>query len=139
MQNEKIIISDINKFEKIKNEFKKNGLEKIHVIADFDGTLTKTNINKDGKDPSIISLLRSEKYNYLGQEYSDKAKKLFEEYHPIEIDNSLDIKFRKQKMDEWWEKHLNLLIESKLKFEHIEKVSLGGTIKLKDGDRKSVV
>lgn len=136
MQNEKIIISDINKFKNIKTEFKKDGLEKIHVIADFDGTLTKTNINKDVKDPSIISLLRSEKYNYLGQEYSDKAKKLFEEYHPIEIDNFLDIKFRKQKMDEWWSKHLNLLIESKLKFEHIEKVSLGGTIKLKDGCRE---
>jgi len=132
---DKIIISDLEKFNKIKNNFIKDGIDKIHIIADFDGTLTKTNINKDGEDPSIISLLRSEKYNYLGEDYSNKAKELFNEYHPIEMDNSLDIKFRKQKMDEWWEKHLNLLIESKLKFEHIEKVALCGVIQLKDGCR----
>ena len=132
---DKIIISDLEKFNNIKDSFIKDGIDKIHIIADFDGTLTKTNINKDGKDPSIISLLRSEKYNYLGDDYSNKAKILFEEYHPIEIDSSLDLSFRKNKMSEWWKKHLELLIESKLKFEHIEKVALCGAIQLKDGCR----
>ena len=132
---DKIIISDLEKFNNIKDSFIKDGIDRIHIIADFDGTLTKTNINKDGKDPSIISLLRSEKYNYLGDDYSNKAKILFEEYHPIEIDSSLDLSFRKNKMSEWWKKHLELLIESKLKFEHIEKVALCGAIQLKDGCR----
>lgn len=133
MNSKNIIISDIEKFNKLKSNFIKDGIDNLHVIADFDGTLTKTNIDKKIREPSIISLLRSEKYNYLGDDYSNKAKKLFNEYHPIETDSSLDINFRKQKMKEWWEKHLNLLIDSKLKFEHIEKVALCGAIQLKDG------
>ena len=128
---QEILFSDLEKFEEIKKNFINEGLDKVHIITDFDGTLTKANY--DGiKRPSIISILRSKEFNYLGDEYQNKAHALYDTYHPIEIDDSLELSFRKQKMDEWWKAHLDLLIESGLKFEHIEKVANSGVIQLKD-------
>ena len=127
---QRVIISNQDKFEQIKANFIKDRLDLVHIITDFDGTLTKANYNET-KRPSIISVLRDDE-NYLGKEYTIKAHKEYDTYHPIEINNSLDINFRKQKMDEWWKVHLNLLIESKLKFEHIEKVANSGIIELKN-------
>ena len=128
---QKIIISNQERFEQIKSNFIKDGLELVHIITDFDGTLTKANYN-GAKRPSIISVLRSKEFNYLGDEYQIKAHELFDKYHPIEVDESLSIEFRKQKMDEWWKAHLDLLIKSKLQFEHIEKVANSGIIELKN-------
>ena len=132
MDQNKIIISNKKKFETIKQNFIKDSLSNIHIIADFDGTLTKTNLPGE-KFLSIIHLLRSKKYNYLSDDYKQKAEALFAKYHPIEVDSSLDLKFKKQMMEEWWVAHFNLLIESKLKLEYIEKVCMGGDILLKDG------
>lgn len=132
MDEEKIIIKNKERFEKIKANFIKDGLKNIHVITDFDGTLTKTNV--PGKEyMSIIHLLRLKKYNYLGEEYAKQANKLFEIYHPAEIDVNMTMELKKEKMTEWWKAHLDLLIESKLKQEHIEKVCLSGVLELKEG------
>jgi len=128
---QKIIIVNKEKFEQTKNNFIKDGLDLIHIITDFDGTLTKANYNGT-KRPSIISILRSKEFNYLGDEYQAKAHQLFDQYHPIEINESLNMEFRKQKMDEWWKAHLNLLMEYGLKFEHIEKVANSGIIEMKN-------
>ena len=130
-----IIISDQEKFKQIKNNFIKDGLDLVHIITDFDGTLTKAN-NHGIKRPSILSVLRSKEFNYLGDEYQIKAQELFNKYHPIEINEELGLLFRKEKMDEWWKAHLSLLIESNLKFEHIEKVANSGIIELKDNCRE---
>ncbi len=130
--NQKIIISNPKYFEEVKKYFIKDGLNLIHILTDFDGTLTKANY-KGIKRPSIISVLRSKEFNYLGDNYQIKANKLFNKYHPIEIDQNLDMKFKKEKMDEWWKAHFDLLIKSKLKFEHIEKVAKSGIIELKKG------
>ena len=49
---ENIVISNQN-LEKIKKEIKKDGKNSIHVLADFDRTLTKTFVNKR-KIPKIV-------------------------------------------------------------------------------------
>jgi len=94
--------------QKIK-EIKSQGLNKLHVVSDFDRTLTKSFYN--GKRlPSAISLIREG--GYLTEDYPKKAFALFDKYHPIEIDDSLDYDFRFNKMQEWWETHEKLLIKS---------------------------
>lgn len=127
---ENIIIPDPEKVEEICNKIISGGKEKLHILADFDRTLTKAFV-KGEKTPSVISVLRNE--NYLSEEYSKKAKELANHYHPIEIDPALTISVKKRKMQEWWEKHFELLIESKLNKKNIEKVIDDGKIEFREG------
>lgn len=89
-------------------EIKSQGLNKLHVVSDFDRTLTKCFLN--GKISSPIALIREG--GYLAKDYSKKAFALFNKFHPIEINNLLDYEFRFNKMQEWWETHEKLLIKS---------------------------
>jgi len=96
--------------DKIKR-IKKQGLNKLHVVSDFDRTLTRATYNGK-KTPSGIALIRQG--GYLSSDYPKKAFALFDKYHPIEIDESLDYQYRYNMMQEWWEEHEKLLIESKM-------------------------
>lgn len=127
---ENIIIPHQEYTEKIISKIISQGKENLHVLADFDRTLTKAYVNGE-KTPSIISVLRNE--NYLSEEYSKKAKELANYYHPIEIDPALSLKVKKKKMKEWWEKHFELLIESKLNKNHLEKVITQNKIEFRKG------
>jgi len=95
-------------FEKIKKLMSYQKKEKIQVITDFDRTLTKA-FYKDEKAPSIIAYLRNRKY--LVEDYPKKAHDLFNKYHPIEIDPDYPLDRKREKMQEWWEKHFKLLID----------------------------
>ena len=94
--------------KKIK-EIKTQGFNKLHIVSDFDRTLTKCFF--DGKKiPSVIALIREG--GYLTKDYPEKAFALFDKYNPIELDNSLDYDYRFEKMQEWWETHEKLLVKS---------------------------
>nr|MDD3719782.1 hypothetical protein [Candidatus Gracilibacteria bacterium] len=131
MQN--IIISNQAKFNEIISNFKSGGFDKIHILSDFDKTLTKAfSIRNDGKvRQSLISVLRSE--GYLGEEYSKKAYELYDYYHPIEIDSILSLNEKKKEMTTWWIKHLDLLVKSNLHKKDIEKVIYSDLIDFRDG------
>jgi 5'-nucleotidase len=96
-----------NKIEKIKEQ----GLNKLHIVSDFDRTLTRATYNAK-KIPSGIALVRQG--DYLSNKYPQKAFTLFNKYHPIEIDENLDYQYRCNKMQEWWEEHEKLLVKSKM-------------------------
>jgi 5'-nucleotidase len=127
---ENIIIPNPENLEKTQDKIISEGAENFHVLADFDRTLTKAFVNGE-KTPSIISVLRNE--NYLSEEYSLKAKELANYYHPIEIDSALSIKVKKKKMQEWWEKHFDLLIKSGLNKNNIKRVIEEGKIEFREG------
>lgn len=130
MQN--IIISNPQKFDEIISNFNKWWLDKLHVLSDFDKTLTKAfSSSNDWKvRPSLISVLRSEWY--LWEEYSKKAYELYDFYHPIEIDPNIDIEKKKQEMTTWWLKHLDLLVTSKLHKTDVEKVIYSWLVEFRD-------
>ena len=125
-----IVISNSVELEKVKKAILEQGKDKIHVLADFDRTLTKAFVN-DKKILSIISLLRDE--NYLSSEYSEKAKALANKYHPIEIDLSIPFEEKKKAMHDWWTSHFKLLIKSGLNKKHLEKVIENGNIQFRQG------
>jgi 5'-nucleotidase len=127
---ENLIILNQENVEKIQNKIISEGKENLHVLADFDRTLTKAFLNGE-KTPSIISVLRNE--NYLSEEYSIKAKELANYYHPIEVDPALSIKVKKKKMQEWWEKHFDLLIKSGLNKKNLKRVIDDGKIEFREG------
>lgn len=94
--------------EKIKT-IQDQGRDALHVISDFDRTLTKCFYNGDKISPSV-SFIRSG--GYLGEEYTQKAYQLFDTYHPIETDYTLSDTYRYEKMQEWWQKHEQLFVAS---------------------------
>lgn len=125
-----VFVKNPLKVEKIKEAIKKDGILNLHILADFDGTLTKAFV--DGKPtPSFLWILYSE--NYLTPDYPAKAQKLHDKYYKIEMDPSLPKEAKKRAMEEWWNLHFELLIKSKLNKKDIEAVIKSGKIKLRDG------
>ena len=113
-----IIIPDKKRLAELKRNISKDGKDKFHVLSDFDRTLTRAFYNsKESK--SIISHLRNG--NYLSEDYAKKAHELYNKYHPIEIDISIGIEEKMKKMEEWWKKHLELLIDSGFDLETLKK------------------
>lgn len=112
---------------------KRGGAAKLHVLSDFDRTLTKSVV--DGKKiPSLISVLRDGKY--LAPGYAKKAQALFDTYHTIERDPEVPYEEKKEKMREWWTKHFALLIESGLTLHDIKAALKKREAKLRDGAEK---
>jgi len=127
---ENLIIQNPDELNRIKREISEDGAEKLHVLADFDRTLTKAFV--DGKSiPSLISILRDE--NYLTPDYPQKAKDLYAKYHSIEINTNISLEERKKAMKEWWATHFELLIKSGLNKKDIESVVASGRIRFREG------
>jgi len=127
---EKIVIPDKGNIKKKIKKIKQDGVDKFFVLSDFDGTLTKIFYNETRR-PSLISLLRDE--NYLGKDYSQKAKLLYQKYHPIEIDPKIPLKTKSKKMEEWWRVHYELLKQFGFGKTHVRKIINSGKIKLREG------
>ncbi|MEN7982589.1 MAG: hypothetical protein ABFQ65_04025, partial [Nanoarchaeota archaeon] len=126
---ENVIISNSEKFEKKKKIFK-GGVNNFHVIADFDKTLTQA-FTEGNKVLSIIAVLRNK--NYLTEDYSGKAHTLFDNYHPYETNPDISIKEKKEKMNEWWMSHFDLLIKSGLNKNDLKNLIEEDEIKLRKG------
>lgn len=127
---ENIIISNPSELERIKKAISESGADKLHVLADFDRTLTTAFVN--GKSvPSFLSILRDG--NYLNPDYAKKANELYDKYHLIEIDSKIPFEERKKAMQEWWTIHFDLLIKSGLNKKDIEKAIESGKVHLRDG------
>jgi cytosolic 5'-nucleotidase 3 len=117
---EKVIIVNQEELERKKEEIAKEGAEKLHILSDFDRTITYGLANGK-KTPTVISQLRSDP-KYLGETYPDKANELFDFYHPIEINPKIPLAEKKKEMDDWWMKHFNLIAEMGFTKELIKQV-----------------
>lgn len=104
--------------------------ESCFIIADFDRTLTYGTFNGK-KTPSIISLLRDG--NHLTDDYAEKAHALFDHYHAIECNPALDLEYKKAQMQEWREKHDQLLVDSKLRLTDLKDIAQNGHLQLRKG------
>ncbi|MFH0856498.1 MAG: haloacid dehalogenase-like hydrolase [bacterium] len=125
-----IIILDKKRFEEIKNNIKKDGASKLHIVADFDKTLTSCFV--DGKKSnSLIAVLRDE--NYLTPDYTEKAQALYDKYHSYESDPNLSLEEKKRLMHEWWSAHYDLLIKSGLSKSDLEKVAQSTRVAFRPG------
>lgn len=117
--------------QKLIAKFSADGVEKFHILADFDGTLIKHFAPDGSKVPSLISILRDE--GYLTPDYSRKAKALFAKYHPLEINPKISKEEKKKAMQTWWTKHYNLLIKSKLNKKDIQQAVQSQRVRFRQG------
>lgn len=126
----KIIIPNNKNLEALKRKIREKGYKNLHILADFDRTLTYGCV--DGiKTPSIISMLRDG--NHLTEDYAEKANALFDKYHPIEINPNIPLDKKKSAMQEWWTTHYKLLIQSGLSKSDLEDIVKNGHVKFRQG------
>jgi len=93
------------------DQFKKAGAKGFHIVSDFDSTLTLGFEN--GKKLST-SFGQIRDGGYMSEEYVKKAYELLNYYYPIETDPKIPLNEKCIKMEEWWEKHMELMVEMKL-------------------------
>ncbi len=125
-----IHIKDRTKLQQKIGQFKKDGPQSLHVVSDFDKTLSKAFI--DGKKVlSTYAILREKKY--LTPDYQKRAFALFDEYHPIEVADDIPQKEKNKKMQEWWFKHFNLMKECGMNKGVIQDVVRRRLVRLREG------
>jgi len=125
-----VVIANPENLEEVKKKIAEEGKDKIHVLADFDRTLTRVSY-KGERVPSLMAVLRDKKY--LTEDYPEKARALAKKYYPMEIDLNLPHKEKEKKMLGWWTKHNKLLIEGGLNKKDIENVANSETLVLMEG------
>ncbi len=143
MQRENVIIPNEKELGKKIEAMASDGADKLHILSDFDRTLTQAFVDGQ-KSPTVIAQIRNGKY--LTSDYALRAHALYDKYRPIEIDSSLDLKEKNKAMHEWWKTHFELLVEcgldKKVMDEIVSKRELqfrAGTLKLFDLAHKSNV
>ncbi len=114
-----IHIKNQNEVQNKINRLRQEGTSKLHIISDFDRTLTQAFINGE-KYPSVISLIR--KGGYLTPDYPEKAYALFDKYHPIELDETIPREVKEEKMYEWWSDHIKLISKSGMNKEVVKDI-----------------
>lgn len=119
-----------NTFVSILNIFKDTDNSSIQVIADFDRTLTYAFDDEEKFVASLLSIVRD--YGYLSENYSIKAKELFNKYHPIEQSHELSVEEKIPYMLKWWQGQFNLLQEEKLNLKQLDSVAKSNKIKFRE-------
>ncbi len=133
MKKGRIIIVNPKKFAWQTREIKIEGKKNLQLVCDFDRTLTKCFVDGQ-KAPSLVGILREG--DYLSAKYALKAYRLFNYYHPIEINSKLDLNFKKKMMLEWWQKHFRLLIKEGLAKEDIYQAMTKSSLQLRPGAKE---
>jgi cytosolic 5'-nucleotidase 3 len=107
-------------------QIKEAGISKLHIVSDFDRTLTGQ--AGGGQAPTTSwSIFKKE----LGERYAKARQDLYNTYYPIERDNTLDAVYRSEQMSVWWRKHLDLLVENNVDLDMIKRVLEDEKLKLR--------
>ena len=89
--NNSIHIKNPSELNKKIAKLKKDGINSLHIVADFDSTLTKAYTNGK-KIPSTYAHIREG--NYMPSDYSKRAHDRYAKYIKIEEDDNLSLEFR---------------------------------------------
>ncbi len=106
------IMRDASMVERKLQQLRQAGKDKLHVVADFDMTLTA----HGGADPNIRNsswgVFESEQLGpkWFVQEYKD----LFTRYNPVSNDPILSAEEKDRLLHEWYEKSLELVVRRKM-------------------------
>lgn len=108
-----------------------DGVDKTHIVTDFDMTLTK--YWKNG-ERSMSSHGVVENSSVLPPSVRDGMRKLYAKYYPIEIDKHIPFPEKVQAMVEWWTHAHDLLInDAHLLRSTIAEMVLENPVSFRDG------
>ena len=91
-----------------------HGVNKLHVVMDFDKTITHSD--------SLTSFRIIETSKLVSDKYQQKVKELFDYYNPIELDLSLPYIERFNHMNDWLFKSRDLFIDEGLNCSRISDI-----------------
>lgn len=128
-----LIISNNKNFSKKINQLKKAGLDSLHVVADFDRTLTSKRTDKKASYTSF-SIIRET--GHLSKKATSRLKANFRKYSPMENDLTLSNEARIKFMTEWWSRSFDVYIEEAIKRELIQRIVEQNDLNLRDGCSK---
>ena len=89
------VIGNPESFEAKKKALIADGISHLHIISDFDRTLTTG-------ATSSTSFALVEHSKLLSDQYRARALALFEKYHPIELNHTIPYEDRLAAMVNWW-------------------------------------
>ena len=95
----------------------------VAVVTDFDYTITSRIDYKTGKEYKSSYYLYDE--DLIGgnqKKFSEKRKELADKYSKYEFSTSFDVETRKQKMQEWYSKSLQLYFNENFTLDSIDKM-----------------
>lgn len=108
------IVSNVEVTAKKVDKILLDGLNNLHIICDFDATMTRYYKNKDRKERNPGSHLILSSSSRLTDEFKEETKLLLEKYYPIEINPKLTKEQKIPYMVEWWNKAHELLIKQQI-------------------------
>lgn len=121
-----ILIPNPEEFQKKLSLISEGGADNLHLVTDFDETITRSN--------GSTSWSRFKKLDYFsGTGYPDLRDKLYAEYHPIETNPLIVVDVKRLKMKEWWENHLQLLVDYKMSKNLIDEILNKGWSQIRSG------
>ncbi|KAI9296834.1 HAD-superfamily hydrolase [Neoconidiobolus thromboides FSU 785] len=94
-----------------------DGANKLHIISDFDMTISKFWVNGDRNVGSHAVLTKT---GIVSDKFKENEKALFEKYYPFEISQTLSYEEKYQKMVEWWTLVHQAFIDEKLTYQAIK-------------------
>ena len=118
----------------------KDGREQLHVIADFDFTLTR--YEKNGKHlPSTFAVIESDPRVQFpdGSPVRSKTDALRRKFHAIEYDPQLTVEEKIPHMIEWWRTVQSYLLNSTLNRSMFREIVHQSDLELRDGVRTFVL
>lgn len=104
--------------------------EQLCVVSDWDRTLTKAR-TEDGQDATSYSVIAHGAY--LGEAYRVEMDRLYAQYRPIEISQTISHREKQKAMHDWWMAALAMMQKYELTEDIIEDIAIRDFMRLRDG------
>ena len=111
-------------------QFQHAKTKQLCVVSDWDRTLTKAR-TEDGQDATSYSVIAHGAY--LGEAYRIEMDRLYAQYRPIEISQTISHRKKQKAMQDWWMAALEMMQKYGLTEEIIEDIAAREFMRLRDG------
>lgn len=131
---DEVLIPNFPQFIQKLKSMKASGPNHLHLIADYDLTLTKYSTNSI-RGCSTYQLLQS---SVLKGDHADYIQSLYNYYHPIEIDPSIPFDTKQQLMHEWWDKSNQAILDESFSNADLPGYIINSTLHFRHGIRELI-
>ncbi|MFA7310153.1 MAG: haloacid dehalogenase-like hydrolase [Candidatus Paceibacterota bacterium] len=118
-----VVIADPDLFEGKVERLRELGMGSLHIVADFDRTLTSSTRADGGVNTSLSTL-----WLFMPEEYGRRAKELFDTYRPIEVDLHMDAATKTKHMETWVRAWQQNCIELGFSRDVVKKIAQSGLL-----------
>ncbi|KAJ3156258.1 5'-nucleotidase, cytosolic III-like [Geranomyces michiganensis] len=107
-----------------------DGKDHLHIISDFDMTISRYWVNGERNVGSHRVLALSSR---VPEEFTAASKAIFEKYYPIEISQTISHSEKVQAMVDWWSEQHELILDLKLTKDALSSMAQETHVVLRDG------